>query len=111
MTFEEFIKDEANLAKFEKCETQADVDALLAAEGVVTPEVGDELDENDLEGVAGGISLVQAAKVLAWIISHWDDCKKVASDINSIISKGIQSAANWYNNNKSRLKKLGAKVI
>ena len=111
MTFEEFIKDEANLAKFEKCETQADVDALLAAEGVVTPEVGDELDENDLEGVAGGISLIAAAKILAWVICNWDICVKVAKGIGTIIGKGAKAAAEWYNSNKSTLKKLGAKVI
>lgn len=114
MTLEEYIKDEANLAKFEKCETQADVDALLAADGVVVSEVGeigDELNESELEGVAGGVAISTILAVTAFVILNWDQIKYVAKDVATMFAKGGKKLVEWYNDNKSKFKKAGIKLI
>ena len=109
MTLEEFVKDDANLAKFEACETQEDVNALLAAEGIDINDVQEngELSEDDLENVAGGVSWLAIWTVTTFVICHWDEIKKVAKDIGQAFSRGGKYLVDWYNKNKSKFNRAG----
>lgn len=109
MTLEEYIKDEANRAKFEKCETQEDIYALLAADGVVLPEAGDELNEDDLEDVAGGAIISPSVNITLWVIKNFSKLTKSIAGVASALAAGGEKLKSWFDKNKKNFTKLGLK--
>ena len=110
MKFEEFVQNDENLAKFENCQTQKDVDALLAAEGVeIDPATcSGELDEDELENVAGGLLLKNPTNLswgrILWIILHLGDILRKNPGIKPPFSSGGKAIAEWVTKNKNKLR-------
>ncbi len=96
MKLEQMMENEEFNAKMVACENQDQVNALLKEYDVELPSTdADELTEDQLENVAGGIAwgtILTCLAALAWVIENWDNIKTFASDVWGALQSVYKSA-------------------